>query len=64
MFFIFFAQTRKTSVFHNTLSEHIAYGDIHAYIFPNFVNILKCIFQIKGAYAYGIKSAFSLVILI
>jgi hypothetical protein len=44
--------------FHQTMCEHVEHENIHAYIFPKFFNILKSIFQIKGAYTYGIKNAF------
>jgi hypothetical protein len=42
------------------LHERVNCGDIHVYIFPNFIEILKFIFQIKGTYGHGIKSVFSI----
>jgi hypothetical protein len=51
--FYFLHRPQEKFVFHETVHEHIEYGDIHA-------NIFLCIFDffMKGAYAPGIKSAF------
>jgi hypothetical protein len=46
---------------HGTFHAHIEYGDIHAYIFPKIINILKFIFRIKEAYGHGSKVHFRLL---
>jgi hypothetical protein len=52
-FFVFFTQPIIFSLFHEIVREHIEYGDVHAYIFSKFLNILKFIFQLMEAYAFG-----------
>jgi hypothetical protein len=58
MFLSFLHRAQRIFVFHETLHDHIEYGDIHVHIFHNFFDILKFIFRIKGAYANETKNAF------
>jgi hypothetical protein len=42
-FFVFLHRLLKVSIFHETVHQHIEYGDVYANIFSNFFDILKFI---------------------
>jgi hypothetical protein len=58
MFLPLLHRAQEISIFPETLRNHTEYGDTLVYIFFLFFDILKFIFQIKGAYAHEMKSAF------